>query len=158
VGSGLATAWNYTGGEVVHWTAEGVAAAWNWVYDNASTISTGAGDLALFASAIPAVGEIAGPILGGVAAVTGAIAAYKDAKDGNYVLAALDSLGAVLGAGGATQDALKPLLEDAATEAWDAGNLTLAQGAAHSAEFAESTRKVLDRLSATLGTLSYAMS
>jgi hypothetical protein len=30
VGSGLSTAWNYTGGEVVHWTAEGAAAAWNW--------------------------------------------------------------------------------------------------------------------------------
>jgi hypothetical protein len=48
VGSGLSTAWNYTGGEVVHWTAEGVAAAWNWVYNNASAISTTAADPALY--------------------------------------------------------------------------------------------------------------
>ena len=89
--------------------------------------------------------------------MTGAIAVYKDARDGRYVLAALDSVGALLGAGGAAQDALKPLLEDAATEAWDAGDLALAQGAAHSAEFAETTGKALDRLSATLGTLSYVM-
>lgn len=90
--------------------------------------------------------------------MTGAIATYKDEKDGKYLLAALDGLAAVLGAGGVAYDALKPLLEEAATEAWDAGSLVLAQKAAHSAEFAERTGKVLDRLSATLGTLSEIMS
>lgn len=158
IGSGISTAWNYTGGEIVHWTAEGIAAAWNWVYDNASEISAIAGDLAIAASVIPGVGEIASPILGGIAAVTGAIAAYKDARDGNYLLAALDGLTAAVGAEGTASDVSSLLLKRAARDAWDAGDLALAQSAAHSGEDAVQTGKILDRLSATLGSLSYYLS
>jgi hypothetical protein len=62
---------------------------------------------------IPGVQEV----LAGISVATGALATYKDASEGNYGLAALDTLGVIAGVGGIGAHLGSWLMTSAAAEA-----------------------------------------
>jgi RHS repeat-associated protein len=141
--------WDRSGGILVHGVYVGAVGSWHFIYNNASNISTLAAILAEGALPIPGVGEIASPIFGAISVVTGAIAADQAAQKGDYLAAALDSLNSALGATSLLSGGVSSLLENAAVDAWDAGNLELVIQAAHGAEDATQVAKITNYLSLT---------
>lgn len=126
----------------------------NFIVENASSISTATAVLAAVALSIPVVGEVASPLLGAVSVVTGAIATNEDLENHEYLQAALDSLGSLIGAGGLGADAASRLVMTTAQEAWDAGEAVV--DLARTAANAEKISEALTKLSAAVGVLAAA--
>ncbi|TME54492.1 MAG: hypothetical protein E6I60_07750 [Chloroflexi bacterium] len=126
-----------------------------WVYDNSSTISTVAGTAAVVTAFIPGVDAVS-PVLFGVAAVTGAMAAHKDMKQGNYGAAALDVLGIVPGGG-----AIGSLAKDArlainvGRDLKAAGAIKTAANLGREGEAAANIAKTGERIPSLTGTAAY---
>ena len=135
--------------------AGAVGDLWNTIVDHAGDISAVAGTAALLVLPIPGVGEVASPILGAISVVTGAIATASDVANGEYLQAALDALGTLIGAGGLGEDVSSRLVMKAAQEAWDAGEAVL--DLARTAANAKKIGAMLDKVGAALGALSAAL-
>jgi RHS repeat-associated protein len=126
----------------------GVTDLWNGIVSHASEISAASATLAVVLAPVPGVAEV----LGAVAVVTGAIATADDVSHGEYLQAALDALGTLIGGAGLYNDVRAAMAMRAAQEAWDAGEavLTLAKSAAS----AEEIGAMLDKVSAAIADLS----
>ena len=131
-----------------------VQAAVKAVVDHASEISSVAGVLAVALAPVPGLGEVASPILGAVSVLTGVIATASDVENHQYLEAALDGLGTLLGGGWLAGDALSELTMTAAQEAWDAGEAVL--DLAKTSENEEKIAGLLNKLSAGLASVSTA--
>ncbi|MBM9508722.1 IPT/TIG domain-containing protein [Actinacidiphila acididurans] len=119
----------------------------SWVVDHAGDISAVTGTLAVVIAPIPGL-DVASLVLGGISVATGAIATAKDIHDGNYVQAAVDGIGTVVGGAGFGVDLAARGLQGAARAAWDAGAPVL--DLARQAETWERRGTLIDRAAAGL--------